>query len=119
MDSIEGLEHTHIDEDGQSFSHTHKNIEGHKHMHSHESTKDISNRLAKAAGHLEFVRRMVKDERDCSEVLNQIAAVTSALNSVSRLILQEHIEACVTDAIQCGDKKVIEDLNKLLAKLIK
>ncbi|MBE6054280.1 MAG: metal-sensing transcriptional repressor [Clostridium sartagoforme] len=119
MDSIDGLEHTHISEDGQSFTHTHKDTKVHKHMHSHESTKDILNRLARAAGHLEFVRRMVKDERDCSEVLNQIAAVTSALNSVSRVILQEHIEECVTDAIQCGDRNVIEDLKKSLAKLIK
>ena len=118
MDIIDILEHTHIDEDVHSFTNTNKNTKGHKHVHSQENTKDISNRLAKAAGHLEFVRRMVKDERDCNEVLNQIAAVTSALNSVSRLILQEHIEECVTEAVKCGDKKILEDLNKLLAKLI-
>ena len=119
MDRVEILEHTHIGEDGQSFTHSHKNTEGHGHVHSSESTKNIANRLSRAAGHLEFVRNMVKDERDCNEILNQISAVTSALNSVSRLILQEHIEACLTDAVKSEDKKTIEDLNKALAKLIK
>ncbi|MBQ6820717.1 MAG: metal-sensing transcriptional repressor [Clostridium sp.] len=119
MDIVEGGEHTHINTEEKSFTHTHKHMKGHNHVHSNESTKNISNRLARAAGHLEFVRRMVKDERDCSEILNQIAAVTSALNSVSRIILQEHIEQCVTDAIRCGDRNIMEDLKNSLAKLIK
>ena len=54
-----------------------------------------------------------------SEVVNQIAAVTSALNSVSRLIIQDHIEECVLDAIHCGDRSMLEDLDKSLAKLIR
>ena len=119
MGKIDGLDHTHVGEDGQSFTHKHKNIHGHNHVHSHESTKEISNRLARAAGHLESVRRMIKDERDCNEVVNQIAAVISALNSVSRLIIQEHIEECVSAALHSGDRSVLEDLNKSLAKLIK
>ena len=119
MDSTKVIEHIHIDENGKAFTHTHKNTEGHKHTHSHENTKIVANRLSRAAGHLESVRRMVQDERDCSEVLIQLAAVISALKGVSKIILQEHIEGCIVEAIECGDKKPIEDLNKAIAQFIK
>lgn len=119
MDSTKVMEHIHRGEDGQIFTHTHKNIEGHTHTHSHENTKIVANRLSRAAGHLEAVRRMVQDERDCSEVLIQLAAVISALNGVSKIILQEHIEGCIVEAIELGDKKPIDDLNKAIDQFIK
>lgn len=119
MDSTKAMEHVHKSDNGKIFTHTHKNAEGHTHTHSHESTKAILNRLSRAAGHLEAVKRMVEDERDCSEVLIQLAAVISALNGVSKIILQEHIEGCIVEAIEFGDKRPIEDLNKAIAKFIK
>ena len=119
MDSTKAMEHVHKSDNSKIFTHTHKNAEGHTHTHSHESTKAILNRLSRAAGHLEAVKRMVEDERDCSEVLIQLAAVISALNGVSKIILQEHIEGCIVEAIECGDKRPIEDLNKAIAKFIK
>ena len=119
MDNIDLMEHVHIGEDGQEFNHTHNNINGHNHRHSHENTKIVLNRLSRAAGHLESVKRMIQDERDCSEVLIQLAAVISALNGVSKVILKEHIEGCIVEAIECGDKNAIENLNKAIAQFIK
>lgn len=121
MDSKKIIEHISKSETCEKVIHTHTTADGHTytHTHSHESTKIISNRLARAAGHLEAVRRMVKDERDCSEVLIQLAAVISALKNVSKIILQEHIESCIVEAIECGDKEAIEDLNKAIAQFIK
>ena len=119
MDNIDLMEHVHIGEDGQEFTHTHNNINGHNHRHSHENTKIVLNRLSRAAGHLESVKRMIQDERDCSEVLIQLAAVISALNGVSKIILQEHIEGCIVEAIELGDKKPIDDLNKAIDQFIK
>lgn len=93
--------------------------EGHTHTHSHESTKAILNRLSRAAGHLESCKTYGWRWEGCSEVLIQLAAVISALNGVSKIILQEHIEGCIVEAIECGDKRPIEDLNKAIAQFIK
>lgn len=89
------------------------------HKHNHENTKTVINRLSRAIGHLESVKKMVEDGRDCSEVLIQIAAVKSAVNNIGKIILQDHINNCVVNAVETGDKKVIEDLNKAIEQFIK
>ena len=61
--------HTHIGPDGVEYTHSHE------HKHSHTQTKAVLNRLSRAIGHLESVRKMVEDGRDCTEVLVQLAAV--------------------------------------------
>ena len=73
--------HTHVDENGNVITHCHSG-EGHTHAHphTHTQTKAVINRLARAIGHLESVKRMVEDGRDCAEVLIQLAAVRSALD---------------------------------------
>ena len=63
--------------------------EGGGHGHEHTQTRAVINRLSRAIGHLESVRRMVEDGRDCSEVLVQIAAVKSAVNNVGKVILKD------------------------------
>lgn len=76
------IEHEHVHE----HSHGHPHVHGH--VHDPEQTKKISNRLARAIGHLESIKKMVEDDRDCSEVLIQLAAVESAIRSTSRQILR-------------------------------
>lgn len=90
-----------------------------KHKHEHENTKAVVNRLSRAIGHLESVKRMVEEGKDCSEILIQIAAVKSAVNNIGKIILQDHINNCVVDAVETGDKKVLEDLNSAIEKFIK
>lgn len=97
--------------------HSHDGI--HYHKHEHKSTKAVINRLAKAIGHLESVKRMVENGRDCSEVLIQLAAVISALNNAGKVILEDHINNCIVDAVESGDKKAVEDLNKVIGRFIK
>jgi len=92
---------------------------GEQHNHEHKNTKAVINRLSKAIGHLEFVKKMVEDGRDCSEVLIQIAAVKSAVNNIGKIILQDHINTCVVNAVETGDKKVLEDLNSAIDRFIK
>ena len=82
--------HCHVHSDGTVHSH------GHGHAHTHTQTKAVVNRLARAIGHLESVKRMVEDGRDCSEVLVQLAAVRSALNNTAKIILKDHIEHCIS-----------------------
>ncbi len=60
----------------------------HGHHHSHAQTKAVLNRLSRAIGHLESIKRMVEDGRDCSEVLIQLSAVKSAINNTGKIILR-------------------------------
>jgi DNA-binding FrmR family transcriptional regulator len=92
--------------------------EKHEH-HSHKNTKAVVNRLSRAIGHLESVKRMVEEGRDCSEVLIQVSAVKSAISNIGKIILQDHIENCVVDAVETNDKKILEDLNNAIDKFIK
>lgn len=91
----------------------------HEHLHSHAHTKEVRNRLSRAIGHLESVKKMVEEGRDCSEVLIQLAAVRSALASVSRVILKDHIEHCIVHAVETDDKEAIEELENAIDKLLK
>lgn len=108
-------EHTHILEDGTVVTHTHD----HSHPHHHENTKAVLNRMSRAIGHMESIKRMVEDGRDCSEVLIQIAAVRSAINNIGKIILEDHINHCIVDAVETGDKKALEDLNEAIEKFVK
>lgn len=89
------------------------------HTHSHEHTQAVSNRLARAIGHLEAVKHMVEDGRDCSEVLVQLAAVRSALSAAGRMILKDHIEHCIVDAVENDDTEAIRELNRAIDQLLK
>ncbi len=91
----------------------------HSHTHDPRETKAIINRLAKAIGHLEAVKGMVEQGRDCSEVLVQLAAVKAALNNTGKLILKGHISHCIVDAVEHGDQQAIEDLNRAIDQFVK
>jgi DNA-binding FrmR family transcriptional regulator len=87
--------------------------------HKHENTKAVINRLSRTIGHLQSVKRMVEDGRDCSEILIQIAAVRNAINNTGKIILQDHINHCVVKAIEEDDKKTLEDLNRAIDQFMK
>jgi len=90
----------------------------HDHPHEHQNTKAVLNRLSRAIGHLESVKRMVEDGRDCTDVLIQLAAVRSALGSTARVILKDHLEHCMTDAVETGDIGYIDELSDAIDKYI-
>ena len=91
----------------------------HNHNHVHENQKAVLNRLARAAGHLEKVRRMVEQGYDCSEVLVQLAAVRSALDNTGKVILKDHIRHCMVDAVAAGDENAVDDLCEAVEKFMK
>ena len=124
MKDIEkGRVHAHKSPDGTEYlhSHSHDNEHEHKHehKHSHQNTKTVLNRLSRASGHLESVKRMVEEGRDCSEVLIQLSAVISALNNTGKVMLKDHMEHCIVDAVESGDKTAIEDMIKAIDRFIK
>lgn len=99
--------------------HSHGHEHEHSHVHSHQHTKKVINRLARAGGHLDKVRRMVEQGYDCTEVLIQLSAVIAALNKTGKVILEDHIQNCIVDAVKVGDEKAIEDLKKAIDRFLK
>ena len=99
--------------------HEHEHPHTHKHPHVHENQKVVSNRLARAIGHLQRVKRMVDENEDCSDVLIQLAAVRAALESTGKVILQDHIQHCIVDAVEEGDEQAIRDLCAAIDKFFK
>ena len=81
--------------------------------------KAMVNRIARATGHLKMVRDMVEQEWDCSEVLIQLSAVKSAINNTGKIILQDHIEHCIVDAVEHGDKDAIKELERAIDRFMK
>ena len=108
--------HVHVREDGTVIEHS---LGPHGHHHSHEQTKAVLNRLSRAIGHLESIKRMVEDGRDCSEVLIQLSAVKSAINNTGKIILQDHIEHCIVDAVEHGDRDAIKELERAIDRFMK
>ncbi len=89
------------------------------HTHSHEHTKEVSNRLARAIGHLQKVKQMVESGDDCSDVLIQLAAVKSALNNTGKVILKDHLDHCIVHAVEEGDTSMLDEFNDAIDKFVK
>ena len=91
----------------------------HTHDHTHEERKAVVNRLSRAIGHLEAVKAMVEEGRDCTQVLIQLAAVKSAINNTGKLILKDHLNHCMVEAAKSGDRKAFDDLNEAIDRFLK
>ena len=108
-DHGDGVIHAHVHEHDHEHEHTH--------AHGHTQTKAVLNRLSRAIGHLESVKRMVEDGRDCTEVLVQLAAVRSALSGTAKVILKDHLEHCLDD-VSSGDSDQLTALNEAIDKFM-
>lgn len=105
----------HIHETDLGHGHNVKN----KHVHSEAEKKAVINRLSKAIGHLDAVKRMVEKDMDCSEVLIQLAAVRSAINNTGKVILKNHLNVCIVEAVEKNDQEAIKKLNEAIDQFIK
>lgn len=111
------MEHKHVHSNGEVHTHTHHHA--HKHVHSVKEKKAVVNRLSRAIGHLEKVKRMVENDEDCSEVLIQLAAVRSAINNTGKVILKNHMDHCIVEAVEEHDEETIALLHEAIDKFIK
>ena len=107
----------------ENHEHNHEYLHAHgiahSHGHVHENQKAVINRLARAIGPLEKVKRMVESGADCSDVLVQLAAVRAALDNTGKVILRDHMRHCMVDAVSAGDLAAIEDLCQAVDKFIR
>ena len=65
-------------------------------------------------GHLEHVKKMIDNDEDCAQVLIQLSAIRSAMNGLGKEIIREHLDHCITHAIEDGDMEAVEDIEKAL-----
>lgn len=84
----------------------------------HEHTKAVLNRMSRAIGHLNAIKAMVENGRDCSEVLIQLSAVRSEITNLSKVILKDHIDHCIVDAVKQNDENTINSLKGAIDKLL-
>ena len=75
--------------------------------------------MARLIGHMQSVRLMVEEGRDCSEVLLQLSAVDAALKNVGKIILKDHMEHCIIDAVQDNDKEALIRLEQAIDRLMR
>ena len=82
-------------------------------------SKDMLNRLSRIEGQVRGVRAMVEEERYCTDIVMQISAIQSALNSFNKVLLEKHIKSCVMEEIKMGNEESIEELCRLIFKMMK
>lgn len=86
------------------------------HTHSPEEKKRRLNRISRIIGHLQYVKRMMENDEDCADVLVQLSATRSAITSLGKEIIGEHLAHCICHAIEDGDIAAVEDFQKAIEK---
>ena len=84
-----------------------------------EERKKLSNRLKRIEGQVRGIKEMLLDDKYCVDILTQTSAISSALNSFAREILESHIRSCVAEGVRSGDDEKIEELIKTIERFIK
>jgi len=85
----------------------------------HKTFEDVDRRLARIEGHVGGIRRMWQDQRPCHEVLLQMAALRGAIERAARVIMRDHAESCVAEALKSGrGERAVEDLLGALERLM-
>ena len=87
--------------------------------HHHEHTTDVVNRLSRAIGHLQAVKRMVEEGEDCADVLIQLSAVRSAINNAGKVLLKNHIDHCIVEAARKNDEETLKALSDAIDRFVK
>nr|WP_280525605.1 metal-sensitive transcriptional regulator [Kroppenstedtia eburnea] len=96
--------------------------ETHEERKSHHPDRvksNLTSRLNRIEGQIRGVRRLIENDTYCDDVLTQIAAVQSALNSVSRILLEGHMKSCVVERIREGDDEVVDELMVTVHRMMK
>ena len=79
----------------------------------------IIHRLSRIEGQVRGIREMVESDRYCVDILTQVSAIQSALNSFNKVLLSNHIKTCVVDNIREGNDEVVDELITMLKKSMK
>ncbi len=92
---------------------------GQKKERSDEEKRALIQRLNRIEGQIRGIRRMVEEDDYCVDILTQVSAASCAMNGFSKELLARHIKGCVTEDIQAGHEEKVDELVKVLQKLMK
>ncbi|QGQ47939.1 metal-sensitive transcriptional regulator [Metabacillus sediminilitoris] len=106
--STEQNSQNHCDHDDERRSH-----------HSEKVKKNLVTRLNKIEGQIRGIKALIEKDTYCDDVITQISATQSALNSVGKLLLEGHLRTCVVERIQEGDEEIIDELLITVQRLMK
>ncbi len=84
---------------------------------SEENCKLLQNRLNRIIGQLGGIKKMIDDNRYCGDILTQVAAAESALQNLGYVILQDHLESCVTEQVKSGNNDIMNETIDLIKKI--
>ena len=86
---------------------------------SDEMQADLQKRLNRAVGQLNGIKQMIDDNRYCGDVLIQLSATRSAIQSIERIVLQNHLETCVVEEIRAGNEEIVDEAMDLIRRVAK
>lgn len=86
---------------------------------SNEEFRALINRLNRIEGQVKGVKKMVENNAYCTDILVQVSAITSALNSFNKKLLENHIKTCVSKDIIDGKTETVDELVEVLQRLMK
>lgn len=81
--------------------------------------KDLIHRLNRIEGQIRGIKGMVEKDAYCTDILTQVAAANAALNSFSKVLLENHIRSCVVKDIRDGKEETVDDLVEVMKKFMK
>lgn len=81
--------------------------------------KDLIHRLNRIEGQIRGIKGMIEKDAYCTDILTQVAAANSALNSFAKVLLENHIRTCVSENIRQGKDDTIDELMATIQKLMK
>lgn len=84
---------------------------------SEELLRQLNIRINRIIGQLGGISKMLDENRYCGDILTQIAAAMSALQSVGYIVLEEHLKTCAVEEIQNGNSDIISEALELMKKL--
>ncbi|MGD6878893.1 metal-sensitive transcriptional regulator [Bacillus infantis] len=101
--------------EGESCDH----VSGRKSHHSEATKKNLVTRLNRIEGQIRGIKGLIEKDTYCDDVITQISATQSALNSVAKILLEGHLKSCVVERIQDNDLEVVDELLVTVQRLMK
>lgn len=102
-----------------NFKNRHESKECRKSHHPEEIKKDLVNRLNRIEGQIRGIKGMVEKDVYCDDIITQLAACQSALNSVAKVLFEWHLKGCVVERIHHGDDEILDELLVTVQKLMR
>lgn len=88
-------------------------------LESAKTQKSIIDRLNRVEGQIRGIKNMIEKGTYCDDVINQIEASRSALGAIELILMESHFKHCITEQIQAGDEEAINEMLKMVKKLMK